>query len=104
MLADGVEAASRSMEKPNAARIEALVKDIIDRRFKGDQLSECNLTFKDLSTISAVFVKILLGILHPRVKYPQEEAVPGNGKENSEKHEKILQEQPKSDSDKPIRS
>jgi cyclic-di-AMP phosphodiesterase PgpH len=73
MLADSVEATSRSLDKPNAARIESMVKDIFEGKVRDGQLDECTLTFRDLSTIGAVFTKILLGTLHARVKYPAEE-------------------------------
>ena len=73
MLADSVEATSRSLEKPNSTRIESMVKDIFEGKMRDGQLDECTLTFRDLSTIGGVFSKILLGILHARVKYPAEE-------------------------------
>jgi len=73
MLADAVEATSRSLDKPTAGRIESMVKDIIESKVRDGQLDQCTLTFRDLTTINSVFTKILLGILHIRVKYPAEE-------------------------------
>jgi len=100
MLADSVEAASRSLEKPNAARIEALVKNIIDRKFKDAQLDDCNLTFRDLHTISRVFTQILLGTLHPRVKYPEEgKKSDTSAKKPQSGNENILQKPTESASD-----
>ncbi len=100
MLADSVEATSRSLEKPNAVRIEAMVKSIIDGKFKDEQLDDCELTFKDLQTISRVFTKILLGTLHPRVKYPEEEKKSDAGGEKPpQENENILQKSAKPASD-----
>jgi len=76
MLADSVEAASRSLEKPTTAKIRAVVRNIIRMKFEDGQLDECDLTLKDLHKTEEVFNRILLNTLHQRVKYPEE------GKEN----------------------
>ncbi len=72
MLADSVEAASRSLEKPTTAKIRAVVRNIIRMKFEDGQLDECDLTLKDLHKTEEVFNRILLNILHQRVKYPEE--------------------------------
>jgi len=77
LLADSVEAAARSLKEPNQASIEELVHKIINNKFIDGQLDACDLTLKDLEKISAVFIRILGGIYHSRVTYPepqQEEA------------------------------
>ena len=70
MLADQVEAASRTLENPSHARIQGLVQYLINKVFSDNQLDECPLTLKDLHIIARTFVKILTGIHHHRVEYP----------------------------------
>ncbi len=79
LLADAVEAASRSLENPTPARLKGLVQKIINKIFLDGQLDECELTLKDLHEIAKSFNKILYGIHHHRIDYP--EGVPRiNGK------------------------
>jgi putative nucleotidyltransferase with HDIG domain len=70
MLADAVEAAVRSLPRPTPDRLEELVRRIIREKLEDGQLDECGLTFRDLDRIAAAFVRILSGILHPRLEYP----------------------------------
>lgn len=70
MLADTVEAAARSLEHPNPARIQGLVQNQINKVFAEGQLDECELTLKDLHKIAKSFNNILNGIFHQRVEYP----------------------------------
>ncbi len=72
LLADAVEAASRALSEPTSARIRGLAKKIINNKFINGQLDECELTLKDLNKIADVFSKILIGIYHSRVEYPEE--------------------------------
>jgi putative nucleotidyltransferase with HDIG domain len=71
MLADGVEAAIRSLQKPTPGRLEGLTRKIIKERLHDGQLDECDLTFKDLNTIASTFVQVLTGIFHSRIEYPE---------------------------------
>ena len=71
MLADSVEAASRTLEKPTLGRIEDLVAKIIDGQLADGQLDECDLTQRDLRGIREAFVRLLSGMLHSRVDYPE---------------------------------
>jgi hypothetical protein len=71
MLADSIEAASRSLDEPTPVRLQNIVKNIIQRKFMDGQLDECNLTLKDLSIIEESFIKILNGIYHQRIDYPR---------------------------------
>lgn len=73
LLADVVEAASRSLEEPTPARLNELVHDLINNKFIDGQLDECNLTLKDINKIAASFLRVLLGIFHTRVEYPSGE-------------------------------
>jgi cyclic-di-AMP phosphodiesterase PgpH len=70
MLADSVEAAVRSMQNPTPGRVEGLVRKLIKDKLNDGQLEECDLTFKDLDVIATSFVKVLSGIFHNRVEYP----------------------------------
>ena len=72
LLADSVEAASRTLDDPTPSRIKGLVRKVINNKFIDGQLDECDLTLKDLERISEVFTHILTGIFHTRVEYPEE--------------------------------
>jgi hypothetical protein len=70
MLADAVEAKSRTLKDPKPSRIKNMVEEIIDERFKSGELDDSPLTLQDLSKISDAFQKILNGIFHGRIDYP----------------------------------
>src|SRR5437899_176874 len=63
-LADAVESASRSLEKPTPAKIEQLVNDIIDQRISDHQLDECDLTLRNVRVIAERFRFTLMTMLH----------------------------------------
>ncbi len=71
MLADAVEAASRTLADPTPARIQGMVQKIINNIFIDGQLDECELTLKDLHGIARSFNRILAGIFHHRIDYPE---------------------------------
>ena len=71
MLADCVEAASRTLADPTPARIQGLVQKIINNIFTDGQLDECELTLKNLHEIARSFNRILSGIYHQRIEYPE---------------------------------
>ena len=68
-LADAVESASRTLEKPNASRIETMIDEIVHARMMDGQLDECDLTIAELARIKASFGKTLLSMMHGRIKY-----------------------------------
>jgi putative nucleotidyltransferase with HDIG domain len=70
LLADAVEAASRTLQQPTSARLQGLVQRMINNIFTDGQLDECELTLKDLHQIAKSFNTILTGIYHHRVEYP----------------------------------
>ncbi len=83
MLADVVEAALRTLERPTSARIQGKVQELINAIFADGQLEECELTLKDLHQIANSFNKILTGLYHHRIEYsdkPQEKKKDKNGK------------------------
>jgi cyclic-di-AMP phosphodiesterase PgpH len=71
MLADVVEAASRTLENPTPARIQGLVQHLVNKIFSDGQLNQCELTLKDLHSIAKSFNKILNGIHHHRIEYSE---------------------------------
>jgi putative nucleotidyltransferase with HDIG domain len=71
MLADSVEAASRSLKNPDAQSINDLVERIIDYKLEQNQLDNCDLTLKDLETIKLIFKTMLMSIYHVRIDYLQ---------------------------------
>ncbi|WP_224985142.1 HD family phosphohydrolase [Geomonas agri] len=71
LLADCVEAASRTLADPTPARIQGLVQKIINNIFIDGQLDECELTLKNLHEIAKSFNQILAGIYHQRIDYPE---------------------------------
>jgi len=73
MLADSVEAASRTLTDPKPARIRNLVQNIINDRFQSGELEECPLTLKDLAMIRESFTQVLIGAFHHRIEYPDKE-------------------------------
>ncbi len=70
-IADSVEAAVRSMSHPTPEQIEGLVRNIISDRLQDGQLNECDLTLKELETVSHSFCETLNGIFHSRIEYPE---------------------------------
>lgn len=80
MLADVVEAASRTLADPGPARIQGLVQKLINNIFSDGQLDECALTLKDLHLIARSFNNILTGIYHRRIDYPEPAAKNGDSR------------------------
>lgn len=70
-IADSVEAAVRSLNQPTPETIESLVKKIVADRLQDGQLNECDLTLKELETVSHSFCETLKGIFHSRIEYPE---------------------------------
>jgi putative nucleotidyltransferase with HDIG domain len=70
LLADAVEATSRTLSEPTPSRIKSLVQRIINNIFLDGQLEECELTLKDLQKIEESFSRILTAIFHQRIDYP----------------------------------
>ncbi|MEY2563021.1 MAG: cyclic-di-AMP phosphodiesterase PgpH [Verrucomicrobiota bacterium] len=72
-LADMVESASRSLEKPTPQKIEQLVTELIGARIADGQLVECDLTLADLNMIAERFRFTLMTMLHTRIAYPKQD-------------------------------
>lgn len=90
MLADSVEAASRTLRKPTSSRIEELINKIIKEKLEDGQLDESNLTLGDLNKIAQSFKEVLISVYHSRIDYPglagnEEENAKGRAKKSSKK-------------------
>jgi putative nucleotidyltransferase with HDIG domain len=83
MLADCVEAASRTLVNPTSDRIQGMVQKIINHIFIDGQLDECELTLKNLHEIAKSFNRILSGIFHHRIDYPEPVHKGGNGQKRT---------------------
>lgn len=71
MLADSVEAAVRSEENPTKDSITQLIDKIVNQKIAENQLASAEVTFKELEEIKASFLKVLSGIFHERIAYPE---------------------------------
>jgi cyclic-di-AMP phosphodiesterase PgpH len=87
LLADVIEASSRTLVDPTPSRLKGHIKTIISRIYSEGQLDDSELTLKELNLLADVFHRILTGIFHQRVEYPKV-----NGK-NGEKREEQARRQ-----------
>ena len=71
MMADSVEAASRSLKEYNAENISKLVSSIIDSQMNEGQFANADITMRDFAQIKKLFTKMLMNIYHVRVEYPR---------------------------------
>ncbi|MCB9556161.1 MAG: HDIG domain-containing protein [Deltaproteobacteria bacterium] len=74
MLADGIEAAARSLSDPTEDRLRTVVQRVINGKFADGQLDHCDLTLRDLHIIAKSFLQVLRGIYHQRPTYPWQRA------------------------------
>ncbi len=72
MMADSVEAASRSLSKPDAQSIDKLVENIIDHQMESGQFENAAITLKEIKEIKKIFKKMLMNIYHVRIQYPDQ--------------------------------
>ncbi len=71
MLADSVEAAARSLQEPTYVKLEGLVKKITYNKLNEGELEFSDLTMSDLNRIQKSFLRVLYGIFHTRIEYPE---------------------------------
>jgi len=71
MMADTVEAASRSLKKPDEEAIDTLVEGVINKQIESHQFDNADVTFRDVRKIKSVFKKKLMNIYHLRIEYPK---------------------------------
>jgi cyclic-di-AMP phosphodiesterase PgpH len=70
LLADAVEAGSRTVQEPTPGRIQGMIDQIVKNVLDDGQLDECELTLKDIEKISAAFFWVLTNAFHHRIEYP----------------------------------
>lgn len=71
MMADAVEAASRTLANKTEENITKLVNDIIDGQLQDKRFVNADITFKDIVTVKKVFIEMLTNIYHSRIAYPK---------------------------------
>ncbi|HZK96115.1 MAG TPA: HDIG domain-containing protein [Prolixibacteraceae bacterium] len=74
MLADSIEAASRSLDKKDNESLKKLIDTIFQEKIEAGQLDYAPLTFKDITLLKELFLEKLLNIYHVRIHYPQKES------------------------------
>ena len=84
MIADTVEAACRTLDKPSVPRLDKFIQTLIQAKIDHHQLDNCPLTFGDLTKIRESFVQILAGYYHSRIEYPNQKDPGGEEKSLSE--------------------
>jgi putative nucleotidyltransferase with HDIG domain len=70
MMADSVEAASRSIKNPTEQKINDLIENIINKQMETNQFVNANITLKEINTVKKVLKKKLMNIYHVRIAYP----------------------------------
>jgi putative nucleotidyltransferase with HDIG domain len=70
MLADALEAATRSLPRATPVKLEQVIQNVIEERLRDGQLDECELSLQDLGRINRAFLQMTLGSYHERVQYP----------------------------------
>ncbi len=75
MLADSIEAASRSIKDPTKERIEGMVRKIIYNKLNDGDLDDSGLSMVELKVVQNVFLRMLYGIFHTRIEYPDSERI-----------------------------
>lgn len=100
MLADSVEAISRTLENISPSRLELMVDKTVNRIYNDGQLDECELTLKDLYNIKKAFVKVLNSIFHQRIPYAGRSNIEETEEKNTKSNNKY-NEYPKKGEDKP---
>ncbi len=88
MLADAVEAATRTLSNPTPSKLRAFVEELVDKRFKEGELDDSDLTFKDLKLIIDAFLPVLYGVFQHRVEYPEQKEKKNTTKTTRPKQDK----------------
>jgi len=84
MLADTVEAACHTLDKPTESRLQKFIDELITRKAEAGQLDNSDLTFREITVIKETFVKILTGYYHSRIKYPNQKNIEDEQEKESE--------------------
>ena len=78
MLADTIEAATRTLANPSPDRMEQLIRKLVREKLNDGQLNDSALTFSDLDKICSTFCTVLTGVFHERIEYPDVPVPPRN--------------------------
>ena len=70
MMADAVEAVSRTLKEKTVSNITKIVNDIIDNQVRDGRFANADITFRDIATVKKVFIEMLTNIYHSRIAYP----------------------------------
>ena len=70
MMADSVEATSRSLQIKDKTNLSRMVEEIIDQQIREQQFDNTDITFRDIDLIKEIFLRKLLNIYHVRIGYP----------------------------------
>ncbi len=84
LLADAIEASSRTLVDPTPSRIKGHIQNIVRKIYTEGELDDSQLTLKDLTLLSDTFQRILTGIFHQRIEYPSAKSPEKNGKTREE--------------------
>ena len=79
MMADAIEGATRTLSEPTPSRIDSLVRKLANKRLMDGQFDECDLTFRELKTISDSISKTVASIYHGRIRYSTDAEEPKRG-------------------------
>lgn len=71
MMADACESAVRSMKTPTVLQIEERIEKLINQRVEDGQFDNCPITYRDVHTVKETFMRVLRGVQHNRIEYPQ---------------------------------
>lgn len=71
MMADAVEASSRSLKQPTEQKINDLIEYIIGKQFADQQFTNADITLRDINLVKKIFKRKLLNIYHVRIAYPE---------------------------------
>lgn len=71
MMADSLESATRALQDPTPERIRDLVESIVESKIKDGQLDDSPLTQREIAVLKEEFIKMLAGMYHTRIDYPQ---------------------------------
>ncbi len=89
MLADTIEAATRTLNHPSAGRLRKQVEELVEQRFLEGELDDSDLTMRDLKGIIDGFMSVLLGIYHQRIEYPKADDLKKIANKQSSKKGKV---------------
>jgi putative nucleotidyltransferase with HDIG domain len=91
MLSDAVEAATRALQKPTASKIDQTVRHVIREIMLDGQLDESNLSFKELNILIETFIRLLTGMYHHRIEYPDMSKLSPMGSKTGTSKGKVFQ-------------